>query len=155
MTATDAAEVIGDNPMALYRLYAADDTLLYVGITHSLSIRFAEHAKDKPWWPEVARKTVAWHGSRPDALHAEAVAIRDENPAHNIVRPLRERVRRIDRHKSSPKAIRMPDGLDAWYRQRADAEGRTMNALLVAALEEYRDRHPDAATEPPETAPAA
>ena len=56
---------IGDEmPIALYRLYAEDGTLLYVGITNSLKARFTEHRKGKPWWPLVARKTVMWHEIR-------------------------------------------------------------------------------------------
>jgi hypothetical protein len=43
-----------------------------------------------------------------------------------------------DRHKSRPKAVRMPDGLLAWYEQHAKAAGGSVNASLVAALEEYR-----------------
>lgn len=46
-----------------------------------------------------------------------------------------------DRHKSKPKAVRMPDGLLAWYQQRAEETGQPVNALLVAALEDYRQRH--------------
>jgi len=52
-----------------------------------------------------------------------------------------------DRHKTKPKAVRMPDGLEAWYRERAAKEGQPVNSLLVAALEEYRARH-DGATAP-------
>ncbi len=46
-----------------------------------------------------------------------------------------------DRHKITPKAVRMPDGLLAWYEQFAEAEGKPVNAVLVAALEEFRQRH--------------
>lgn len=53
-----------------------------------------------------------------------------------------------DRHKEPPQAVRMPDGLKAWYREQATAEGQPLNALLVAALEEFRARH-DGATTPP------
>ena len=45
-----------------------------------------------------------------------------------------------DRHKTTPKAVRMPDGLLAWYEQHAKAAGRPVNAVLVAALEDYRAR---------------
>lgn len=45
-----------------------------------------------------------------------------------------------DRHKSKPKAVRMPGGLLAWYEAIAAAEGRAVNAVLVEALEEYRQR---------------
>jgi hypothetical protein len=46
-----------------------------------------------------------------------------------------------DRHKSKPKAVRMPDGLLAWYGQHAEATGSTLNGAIVAALEDYRKRH--------------
>lgn len=44
-------------------------------------------------------------------------------------------------HKTKPKAVRMPDGLEAWYRQHAASTGQTLNGALVAALEDYRRRH--------------
>jgi hypothetical protein len=46
-----------------------------------------------------------------------------------------------DRHKANPKAVRMPDGLLAWYEQHAKDTGQFVNAVLVAALEDYRQRH--------------
>ena len=46
-----------------------------------------------------------------------------------------------DRHKSHPKTVRMPGGLLAWFKQFAETEGKPVNAVLVAALEEYRQRH--------------
>jgi hypothetical protein len=57
-----------------------------------------------------------------------------------------------DRHKTKPKAVRMPDGLLAWYEEHAKATGRTVNASLVAALEEYRQRN-SGSTTPPAVAP--
>lgn len=86
---TDEVEIGAGAPTALYRLFAADGTLLYVGITGNPGLRFGQHAADKAWWPEVARKTAAWFSSRDVALNAEAEAIRDEQPVHNISRPLR------------------------------------------------------------------
>jgi hypothetical protein len=46
-----------------------------------------------------------------------------------------------DRHKITPKAVRMPGGLLAWYEQLAAATGRPVNAVLVGTLEEFRERH--------------
>lgn len=43
-------------------------------------------------------------------------------------------------HKHPPKAVRMPDGLLAWYEQYAGQNGLSVNAALVRALEEFRDR---------------
>lgn len=142
MTVIDAAEVVGDAPLALYRLYAADGTLLYVGITHSLSARFAEHALEKPWWPEVARKTVAWCNSRTDALRAEAQAIKDEDPVHNIVRPLRERIGGADRHKpeDTPVTLRPPQDVRAWLLAESARRGISRSALIIEAVEEKRAR---------------
>ena len=75
---------IGDEaPTALYRLYDAKDRLLYVGITSDLMGRLTAHA-DKPWWPDVARKTAEWHPTRASAAEAEMKAIRSEDPVHNI-----------------------------------------------------------------------
>lgn len=84
MTAiTDEVEV-AEAPTALYRCYDLAGVLLYVGISDNLKARFAQHAADKPWWPEVTRKTVAWHPSRAEAEAAETAAIRAEHPRHNI-----------------------------------------------------------------------
>ncbi|MFC8463367.1 hypothetical protein [Streptomyces sp. NPDC057250] len=72
-----------DRRTALYRLYDAADVLLYIGISHQPDVRFAQHASDKPWWTDVARRDVEWHDDRPSAEAAEAEAIRAEDPEHN------------------------------------------------------------------------
>jgi predicted GIY-YIG superfamily endonuclease len=77
-------EVGDETPTALYRFLDASDSLLYVGITNNIKGRFASHAADKPWWPDVARKTVEWHPTRSDAANAEWQAIRREAPRYNI-----------------------------------------------------------------------
>ena len=46
-----------------------------------------------------------------------------------------------DRHKHKPKSVRIPGGLLAWLADQAAIEGRRPNAVIVAALEEYRERH--------------
>jgi len=70
-------------PTALYRLYGEDDILLYVGITGNPSTRFAQHAADKHWWPNVVRKDVEWYTRRSYALAAEEAAIRKHGPVWN------------------------------------------------------------------------
>jgi predicted GIY-YIG superfamily endonuclease len=70
---------------ALYRLHDAEGALLYVGITHDPDARFAAHASDKPWWPDVARKTIEWYARREHALAAEEAAIKAKSPRHNVV----------------------------------------------------------------------
>ncbi|MFI2761350.1 type II toxin-antitoxin system prevent-host-death family antitoxin [Streptomyces echinatus] len=74
---------------ALYRLYDADGTLLYIGISHDPNARFEQHAKLKDWWPLVAQREVEWFDDRPTAATAEAEAIRSEDPEHNGTYSLR------------------------------------------------------------------
>ncbi|GGK62107.1 hypothetical protein Sme01_04050 [Sphaerisporangium melleum] len=69
---------------ALYRLYDANDVLLYVGITASPTLRWEQHSRDKRWWPEVTRKEVEWHDSRQRAAAAETAAISADSPAYNV-----------------------------------------------------------------------
>lgn len=76
-------------PTALYRLYAADDSLLYIGVTGNLEARFTQHAKAKTWWADVTRKTAAWYPSRAEAREAEIEAIEGEQPRHNIAHKVR------------------------------------------------------------------
>lgn len=72
-------------PTALYRLLGDEDALLYIGIAKHFGRRWHQHAQAQPWWPEVKRQTVDWYPSRPEALAAEAAAIRAESPRYNVV----------------------------------------------------------------------
>lgn len=69
---------------AVYRLYDAEDTLLYVGVSYHFGTRWNQHAKVQPWWPVTDHQAVKWYASREDALLAEKIAIREEGPIHNI-----------------------------------------------------------------------
>jgi hypothetical protein len=73
-------------PTALYRFWSKDDTLLYVGISRSPEARRRDHMR-KAWWPDVAHGSFKWFRTRSEALQAEARAIRDEGPLHNIQQP--------------------------------------------------------------------
>ena len=68
----------------LYRFYAADDTLLYVGLTVNPGKRMEKHAYGKPWWAEVARIAMEQHGSIEALREAERDAIKTEKPRHNV-----------------------------------------------------------------------
>lgn len=70
----------------VYRLYAADGVLLYVGITEELEKRFLRHSA-RLWWPEVATVRLEAYESRTDALRVESRAIYVEGPVHNRMRP--------------------------------------------------------------------
>jgi predicted GIY-YIG superfamily endonuclease len=68
---------------ALYRLYDDAGQLLYIGITRNPKWRWHKHASHSPWWPQVQRREIVWHDSRPQARAAEIEAIGTERPAHN------------------------------------------------------------------------
>jgi hypothetical protein len=72
-------------PTAVYRLFSATHALLYVDIACSPERRLAQHAYDKPWWPEVASETIAWYADRREAEAAEMAAIADEKPRYNTL----------------------------------------------------------------------
>jgi len=71
---------------AVYRLYAADDALLYVGIAKNFGRRWQQHASAKPWWPDVQRQTVDWYPDREAADQTETAAIAEEKPRYNIAK---------------------------------------------------------------------
>lgn len=83
MSVQKSSKILGHR-VAVYRLFAKDGTLLYVGVTAHVNLRMYNHKAEKHWWPLVARKTVKWYDSRADALKAEAAAIAGEFPVHNI-----------------------------------------------------------------------
>ncbi len=74
-------------PTALYRLYGADDRLLYAGVTIDPKRRFREHSTRR-WWPKVVRKKIEWYETRTLAQEAEAVVIRDEKPIYDATHRL-------------------------------------------------------------------
>jgi hypothetical protein len=43
-----------------------------------------------------------------------------------------------DRHKRAPTAVRLPDGLEAWLRDHAAQTGQSISAVIVQALEAFR-----------------
>lgn len=69
---------------AVYRLYDADDSLLYVGSAYDPAERAKAHERTD-WWPLVARREDEWHDSREAAYDAELRAIAKGAPAHNVV----------------------------------------------------------------------
>lgn len=69
---------------ALYRLFGADNELLYVGITNNPERRLDHHRARKPWWREVTMRVVEWYDDRPAAERAERKAIQTEGPRYNI-----------------------------------------------------------------------
>lgn len=69
---------------AIYRFFNAEGTLLYVGVTNDIAVRWKWHAKQQPWWPEVVEQRATWHPTREAALAAEGRAINTESPLYNV-----------------------------------------------------------------------
>lgn len=105
----------------VYRFYAENGDLLYVGCTMRLAARIGEHTAGKSWWGEVTRATFDHFDNQRAALIAEARAIATEHPVHNTAGKLTtwpnddERGARADQqrassagHRSQPRANDVP-----------------------------------------------
>jgi hypothetical protein len=75
----------------VYRYFAGDGTLLYVGATSQWAVRDRRHRVEKPWYKDVARFELEHHDDRMVAAQREADVIQRECPLHNrrsiVVRP--------------------------------------------------------------------
>jgi predicted GIY-YIG superfamily endonuclease len=72
------------NESAVYRAFAANGRLLYVGVSEQLQNRTQQHKYTKPWWGEVASITATFYpGERLAAYAAERAAIKAEQPLYN------------------------------------------------------------------------
>lgn len=78
---------LADRQTAVYRLFDAENELLYVGMTHDLYMRFNSHRAQKPWWPYSGHATVEWFANRVGARRHEALAIVEERPRFNDKKP--------------------------------------------------------------------
>ena len=67
----------------VYRCFANDGRLLYIGITGRYGARMSQHALGSPWWPEVTDVTREEFPSLTAARAAERLAIETEDPQHN------------------------------------------------------------------------
>lgn len=85
---------------AVYRLYDADDNLLYVGVGVDPSTRWRAHREQKEWWRSVVKITIERHPTRVEALRAEQAAIVTEGPRYNIVYSTRSRLRALSERPS-------------------------------------------------------
>lgn len=68
---------------ALYRLYGADERLLYIGVAANPQSRWRQHAEEKAWWPNVAIREVEWFPTRGEAENAECAEIGKHRPPEN------------------------------------------------------------------------
>lgn len=124
---------------ALYRAFAADGTLLYVGISNSVSRRVSQHEREKAWWGEVKSITLEHYPSRAGAVAAERGAILTEAPEHNIAltRPRRRRPTACVAEGEVILAIRVPAGLHAALKAEAAAHYRSLSAHARWIFEQH------------------
>lgn len=69
----------------LYRLYDANDQLLYVGISKSAIRRLHQHLEAQPWSEQIATQTIERYATRIELEAAEKQAIEREAPIHNVI----------------------------------------------------------------------
>lgn len=74
----------------LYRHLDAEGRLLYVGISLSALNRLSQHKTTAHWFASIAKVTIETFPSHKEALEAEKLAIKTDNPAWNISRPKTE-----------------------------------------------------------------
>lgn len=71
-------------PHYVYRLFDANDQLLYVGCTSSPAERKHAHLNTSVWFSEVARSQMTVFPNRAKALAKESQAIATEHPKYNL-----------------------------------------------------------------------
>jgi len=70
-------------PHVVYRMFAADGTLLYVGCSLHPCSRIASHGADKTWLQRVTNITLKWYPNWLEGVREEYGAIRTEKPMYN------------------------------------------------------------------------
>jgi hypothetical protein len=126
----------------LYRHFAADGALLYVGVSLSTVHRLSGHKKHSHWFADIARVEIQSFESRAAALTAECEAVKKERPRHNIhhrwsLRDEEKRSRRqaqIEalRERSRADLVRRVVSIDVCY-----PENRLPLPLRLAQIRKY------------------
>lgn len=74
----------------LYRHFDANGSLLYVGISSSITARIAAHKNSSHWFDDVVTIKIESYETREQVLEAELLAIQTEFPKFNIMNSLLE-----------------------------------------------------------------
>lgn len=69
----------------VYRFFASDGRVLYIGCTSDPGKRFAKHAINRAWWRAVDKISLEHYETMELALEAERRAIESEEPYYNTV----------------------------------------------------------------------
>lgn len=88
------ATEVADATFHVYRFYAADDELLYVGQSARLPRRLSQHRREKDWWREVVRIELDRCESKAEALRLERDLIERRHPPYNVALNPQPRKRR-------------------------------------------------------------
>lgn len=122
-----------DGTTAVYELRDADKNLLYVGISHRPMGRWREHAKQKPWWAQVAHRSLIWFDSRAEALLVEQTVIESDAPRFN--------------RTTSPQSVPLPRGaaMAPWELHRLNAAYQAAHRALADGVMTELERGGDEA----------
>jgi predicted GIY-YIG superfamily endonuclease len=116
----------------VYRMFDHSAQLLYVGVTCDIDKRFMAHARQKPWYDEVATVDITERMPRSEALQMEADAIRSEAPRYNVrgtgVVPAPREI------PTGDVCVRMDVDLHAQVKAYAHANDLTMAQVIRAAV---------------------
>lgn len=77
-------------PTDVYRVFDANNRLLYIGVSVNVFDRMNKHRSYAEWWPVASHGRVIRYRNRRIARHIEAVAIETEAPIYNCTRELSE-----------------------------------------------------------------
>lgn len=151
----------------LYRVWRADGTLLYIGVTGREPLaRLIEHLYEQQWAHEVARWEVdpQPYYSEADVLAAEEAAIRAEKPLRNWIhndgphrqwQPKVGAYRHPGRRQAAPRPASAPSLSPRWRRRRNWAAGLTLGWAAVTLLLWWADAVWAAVDAPGRTYPIA
>lgn len=97
----------------LYRHFAADGSLLYVGISLHALKRLIDHRDQALWFGEIATVTLEKFGSREAVKKAERKAIETEKPKHNVIfnTPPKEPKRKKYYRLQAKKEVKYPQSI--------------------------------------------
>lgn len=126
-----------ESAACLYRLFAHDDTLLYVGVTVDPAARWSHHSREKAWWPQVAHASADWFETRTEAEAAEVEAIASECPRYNVehstIRQRGDALGEYIRYERI-RQVRIPDDLWEAAGKAAESMGTSRSAVIKELL---------------------
>ena len=130
----------------LYRIYGANSTLLYIGISKDVPARIEHHSKTQEWWSEARQIKLEKLGiaDRAIAEEIEADAIRAERPKHNVIHNARSKRHGtltdnswvLDDHKALELYGQIYDNLTELIRHVARQHHDTTAALSTPPVDE-------------------